>query len=346
MPVSPFIAGGQGLIELQPSNQKLVFFSEDNADNSQNITFNGSATETHPLDGVYEGITNNAFTRIDRIALDAVTAGAVNVFAEGTPAVGDIGNCSNQPTNGDSVIIGLGDQSRDIAYIFVTALGAPGAGEAHVLIGANADETADNLASAINDLTTGTSGPVDGVDWTNPSGPSEFVVADVPSGGTVVITDLIGVRRSQSWKLTTDSGWQVRPPVGGQTGFRLATVAAGETEIYDAVTLSTPLLDTDTLPGSLVFTADWVAIQGSEWTVELRSTMNGALFLVPSLEVANDPEHVLRSFPLTLGSNPLDEVINSATVSDDGKRYEFLRVKFTNASTDAQPVHAQVIWGR
>lgn len=351
--IAVFRAGASGSFSSQPDSggERLVVRSDDATDTATATAYglvsSSPANEAETLDGKVEQYTVSAFESLTRFSLSAAATGTVSVFAAGTAASGDI-TVSTQPANNDTVLVGL--NGKTTTYTFKTTM-TPSDGE--VLIGSTTAETADNLASAINDASTGTSIPVDGTDWqmggTAPAGANAYVTATSTSS-VVTLTDTVPCNRLLGWDVSqgTGSTLTIREPIGGADGTLLAVFTPGDTDIYTEVTLETEDLSTATVPGSMAFTSEWQLIDGRKWTVELRSDQNSTQFSSASLELANansgSPE-ILVTHSLTLTGNPMDMVINNDTESGNDIRCQFIRLKITNGQTTDQALHAAVVWG-
>lgn len=351
MAIAVFRAGASGSFDAQPSSSgdRLVIRSDDDTDTSQTFTAYGlvsasPSSEAESLDGQDEQYTAAAFETLSRVSLSATATGTVSAFAAGTAAVGDI-RVDSQPSDDDTVLVGLTGHTQ--TYTFKTTL-TPTANE--VLIGADTAETADNLASAINDSSTGTSTPVSGTDWAAATVANAYVSATSASS-VVTVTDLVPCNRVLGWALSqgTGSTLMIRQPAGGVDGTLLATFAAGDTDIYTEVTLETEDLSTATLPGSMAFTSEWQLIDGKYWTVELRSDQNENDFSACSLEFANSNSQsatVLFSHTITIAAaSALNRDINDETETGDDIRCQYVRLKITNGQTTDQALHAAVVWG-
>ena len=250
--------------------------------------------------------------------MSSSATGTVSFYSSGTAGIGDLA-ASQQPSNNDTVSVGL--SGNKVTYTFKTTL-TPSANE--VLIGSSLAETVDNLASAINDSSTGSSAPVDGTDWATGTVANPYVSATVAAGSdTVTITDRVPCARLLAWDCTEGANnFTIRQPLGGADGDLLGAFAPGDTDMYTAVTLDTDDLSSDTIPGSMSFTSEWVLIDGRKWTIDLRSDQNSTQFSSTSVELSNSAASgatVLTTYSVTLSGNPLVMVINSDTESGSGR---------------------------
>ena len=342
MPSSTFSAGAQGTFVSQPSSsgEVLIVRSDNSGDTTQSVTFFGDvssspSSEAETLAGQIEQATTSAFQTLTRVNMSATATGTVSAWRPGTAAIGDIRLDSN-PADDVTLTIGLGATTQ--VYRFKNTMTSAN----DVQIGGSASTTADNLKRAIND---------DGVAGTNyGSGTvaNAHVTATV-SGAVVTITDQIAVNRQLAWVLTQSSTeMTLRQPLGGVTGAKVFDIGSGDTEIFEPVLLSTADLATDTLPGSMAFTSDWVQIDGGKWTVHLESDQNSTQFSACSVELAteNTASPTIRvSHSITLTGNPLDMSVNTDTESGSDERCTFIRLKITNDQTTDQALHAVVVWG-
>lgn len=236
------------------------------------------------------GATLKAFDTLQLIDLGSDSAGAITILSnDGTAAVGDI-RFDSQPTAGETIVIGLSGSS--ITYEFVTG---PVSGDNEVLIGASTAATADNLASAINDASTGTSTPVDGTAWqmagTAPAAANNKVSATVASS-VVTITDRIKCARQLAWDVTysdAPTALTIRTPLGGADGTLLGSFSAGSQTFSTAtgIELDTEDLATNTLPDAYTGNSSSLSING-RCTIEVRNASVDAGTIALKYQVSND----------------------------------------------------------
>ena len=103
--------------------------------------------------GKVERLSSNAWNELYLTDYNGTLAGIGSVFSnDGTAATGSV-KVTSQPSDGETFIIGL--TGFLTTFTFKTSVSSGG----HVKIGSSTAETADNLASAINDAQTGSSNP-------------------------------------------------------------------------------------------------------------------------------------------------------------------------------------------
>ena len=327
MPTTTLVAGSQGTFFSQPTDTPLIARSSSAADTG-NLSFFGNVAgspdnETVALAGTTEVVTTKSFQTISRLSLASAAAGTVSVWGGGQKAQGDILVASN-PADGDQVAILNGAAGN--TYTFKNTP----AGPLDVQIGGDEATTADNLRAVID-------------------GQDQLVDASVTAGtgAVVIITDKVPIARGSAWNVNQPTGatLSIRQPVGGQTGALIAEMAPGQTQVHAQVSLNTPDLSENTLPGSFVFTSDWVGVQGAPWTIELRSTQDAGQFSSPSVEIANDQGTVLRTQVLALGSGALNALLPLNDIfPDTDYNTALMRLKITNSQAVDVPLHAAVTW--
>lgn len=235
-----FTVTGAG-ISAQPTGK--VYFRSSNAADTANLSVTGlvsavSTTETNALTGKREVKTADVFTSISAAVLSTGEAGAVSVFNLGTAADGRI-VVSTNPANNDTIQIGLVGFTQ--VYTFKTTL----TGSANeVLIGATVADTAINLNAAI--LAGGGGGTLYGTGTV-----ANAYVSSTFIGSVVTITDKIACRRLLGWTVSQTVGttFSIAAPTGGVDGTLVATLAAGVTQVFRAISFDSEGLAVATLPG-------------------------------------------------------------------------------------------------
>ena len=314
--------------------------------------YDTTSNEVLQLDGQREDVTAATFTDLRWAVMDTEAAGVVEVYSEdtGIAAVGDI-TINVVPSNNDTVTVGLiGGSGYSKTYTWKTTL-TPSDGE--ILIAGTTAECADNLASAINDASTGTSTPVDGTDWvltgTAPAAANSWVSATV-STNVVEVTDLILCRRLRAWALAQSStGLSIRQPIGGRDGTLLVdfqgTTALGggngETEAYNGtISLDSEDLATDTLPPAKTGTTDAITLGGKTCTLEfLCENVSNPIAL--KYETSNDLTNWYD------GEDTITNLDNNVTPVryTPTEHIAHIRVNITgNTNTSASAVNAKVIY--
>lgn len=343
MPFSSFTAGAQGSIIQDAIGSKLILRSTLPADNTQTATINGAVSggpdvEVVSLNGDIEVVTTKEFDSITKIALSAVTAGTINVWGEGSAARGDI-RADSLPADGNQFELGVAGDT--VVYTFRTAITDSTPNE--ILIPGTLPELADNLASAINDLSTGPSNPTEGVDWSSATVANPYFEAVKDDDAVIGISDRAAINRSRDYVVTeTLSHFSVRKPIGGATGPLLVQIVPGELGLSVALALSTSDLTETTIPGNFDFVSDKIGVDGNEWTIELRSSENATTFANAEVELSNefaDSAEILQVQPITLNGTPLKMLINGPQ-----ERLLFVRFKITNSAATDVPLHAFLVW--
>ena len=270
------------------------------------------------------------------IDLAAVSVGAVTILSnDGVAAVGDI-RIDSLPANNDTVLVGV--TGATATYTWKTTI-TPADGE--VLIGSTVAECADNLASAINDASTGTSSPAESTDY-QITNENNYVTATVTTS-TVNLTDRIKCARQLAWAVSaTGSAVTIRQPIGGADGTLLGYFPAGSQYLSTStgIALDSEDLTTDTLPQNWEGSSSALSING-RCTIDIRNEALTAGAVALKYEVSNDG-----------GTNWEDgqTAITGLTTSPDeqyitpAEHIGLLRLTITsNTSTVAKSVNVKVI---
>lgn len=350
--IQTFSYSGLDQIDRQPATtSRLYIRSSDVTDTTPTLTvYDTTSNEVLQLDGQREDVTAATFTDLRWAVMDTEAAGVVEVYSEdtGIAAVGDI-TINVVPSNNDTVTVGLiGGSGYSKTYTWKTTL-TPSDGE--ILIAGTTAECADNLASAINDASTGTSTPVDGTDWvltgTAPAAANSWVSATV-STNVVEVTDLILCRRLRAWALAQSStGLSIRQPIGGRDGTLLVdfqgTTALGggngETEAYNGtISLDSEDLATDTLPPAKTGATDAITLGGKTCTIEIQcEDVNPAIVI--KYQVSNDGTNWFD------GQTSISDADNNHQWINPSEHIQLVRLNITtNTTTSASAVNAKVIY--
>lgn len=336
MSVRAFSYTSQNLIDAQPSaTAKIYVRSSSAADTTQVATFWDSTTSrTASLVGQREAITSTTMDSLRWVNLDATAAGTVSVYSADTAiaAVGDI-RVDTQPSAADTLFVGL--SGFGTTYTFRVAPSTTN----EIKIGTDTGETADNIASAINDTSTGPSVPVDGTDWGTGTVANGYVSATV-AGTVVTITDLLACKRQVAWACTESSAnFSIRNPVGGKDGTLLTTLDPGDTEYYNGdLELDTEDLATETLPGLKTGATDSIAIGGKRPTLHIRCE-NVVTAITLKYQVSNDDA------TWDDGQTALTSADNNNLWYPVGENIQYIRLNITaNSNTAAAALSAKVIY--
>ena len=269
--------------------------------------------------------------------LGAETAlnGTVQVrLNNGTAATGSI-TVLSQPADGSTLTIGLSGFTKVFTFRTSTV-----SANGDIYSDSDLTKTASNIASAINDSSTGTptagespgSGGTYG--WYNSDGANPYLTATV-SGSTVNLSDKINGNRSLSWVVTpyTASDFAICSIRGGIDGTLIGSISAGlksaSTSTTEGITLQSEAQTAKTLPGGFTGTSIGIATRG-KFVVDIRTgTPNGAVNA--TIQVSNDNVN-FRNVPTTTITNLASDQ-DQQLVGDD-LFAEYARLNITsNAAT-------------
>ena len=247
-------------------------------------------TTTGDPSGLVEVITTASFNSITLARLwSGDAAGTFTIYSnDGTAATGVV-HFHDTISDGDTITVGITGKTQ--AVTFKTTVASPN----QVKIGATLSETADNFASYINDVSTGTSTPVDNTDW-SASAANPLLSATV-SGTDVTLTDKIKCERALAWVITPSdpTSISVYPMTGGIDGTLIgtwATPAAGDLigAASTGLGLSSPDQTTKTLPASIVGPASSVPVRGKfSLNIRLGSAPNAQV--AAKIQLSNDGDN-------------------------------------------------------
>ena len=250
----------------------------------------------------------------------------------GTAASGTI-TILSQPADGDTLVIGPTGFTKTFTFETST-INANG----HVYSESDLSKVASNLASAINDSSTGTPTAGEGsggtYGWYNTDGANPYLTATV-SGTTVTVTDKINCARSVGWTTTASDASKVSVSAirGGIDGTLIGSISAGlksaSTSATEGITLQSEAQTANTLPGGFTGTSIGIATRG-KFVVDIRTgTPNGAVNA--AIQVSNDNVN-FRNVPTTTITNLASDQ-DQQLVGDD-LFAEYARLNITsNAAT-------------
>ena len=324
-----------------------IYFRSTDADDSGNLTIYGRQTsgsttaravvQSASSAGKVERLSSTAWSHLYLADLASNLEGIGSIFSnDGTAATGSV-KVTTQPSDGETFIIGL--TGFLTTYTFKTSVGSAG----HVKIGSSLAETADNLASAINDSQTGTSNPSDNTDW-NASSAHPYLSA-TSSSGTINLTDRINCKRQLAWVITPydASDFAVCPLRGGIDGTLLVAMAAGtnsaSTSSSSGLDLdSEALTETNVISGVPTYT-DAVRVGGRfALSIKANTSPNGAITGI--VQLSNDGTNFNHD---ATGWTDLDSDHDQFILASDYFA-EYARLKFNSySSTNAIALNMKFI---
>jgi len=235
--------------------------------------------------GKVERLSSNAWNELYLTDYNGTLAGIGSVFSnDGTAATGSV-KVTSQPSDGETFIIGL--TGFLTTFTFKTSVSSGG----HVKIGSSTAETADNLASAINDAQTGSSNPSDNTDW-NVTSAHPYLTA-TSSSGTITLTDRINCKRQLAWVITPydASDYAICPIRGGIDGTLIIAMAAGtnsaSTSASSGLDLDSEALTTTNVISGVPTYTDAVRVGGRfALSIKANTSPNGAITGI--VQLSND----------------------------------------------------------
>ena len=295
MPVYPVkFSGDAAFTGTHASGFKIYARSTNAADDDGTITLYGRATSGSTADyvqlnpgtneGKIEQLSSATWSDIYLAKWDTALTGTGSIFSnDGTEATGSCKITTN-PADTETFTIGL--TGFTTVYTFKTTVSAPG----HVKIGGTTAATADNLASAINDTSTGTTSPSDGTDWNSSAAHTQ--ISATSSGGTVSVVDLIRCSRQLAWVSTPSDAadFHVSLIRGGVDGTKIVDIPAASTSASTSATSGVDLdsedLSTTNASGLLTGASDAIATRG-RFVVDIRCD-DPAASVTPKIQMSND----------------------------------------------------------
>ncbi len=326
-----------------------IYFRSDTVSDYNDVTLYGRQTSGSTAarvvlslgsvtDGKVERLSSTAWSHL--YFVDFITgnlAGIGKVFSnDGTAATGSI-KVTSQPSDGETIDIGLTGHLTQ--FTFKTSVSSAG----HVKIGSSTAETADNLASAINDSQTGTSNPVDNTDW-NVSAAHPYLSATSASG-TITLTDLINCERQLAWVITPydANDFSICPIRGGIDGTLIVAMAAGtdtaSTSSTSGLDLDSEALTTTNVISGVPTYSDAVRVGGRfALSIKANTSPNGAITGI--VQLSNDGTNFNHD---ATGWTDLDSDHDQFILASDYFA-EYARLKFNNyASTNAIALNMKFI---
>jgi len=241
-------------------------------------------------EGKIEQLSTTAWSHLYLAKWDTALTGVGSIFSnDGTATTGTI-TVLSQPADGDTLIIGLTGFTKTFTWE-TSNTDANG----KVKSVASASTCAANLASAINNSSTGSptggSGTGGSNGWYNTDGANPYLTATV-SGSTVTVTDKIACARQLAWVTTASDASKVSVSAirGGIDGTKLVDIAAASTSAstssISGVDLDSEDLATTNASGLLTGASDAMLVRG-RFVVDIRCTDPGAS-VAPKIQTSND----------------------------------------------------------
>ena len=338
--------GDQVFSATHTSGSGIYFRSSDNSDYNDLVLYgrqtSGTTAQRIVLTqsnnaGKIERLNSTSFNELYLVDYSGTLSGIGRVFSnDGTPATGSV-KITSQPSAGEDISIGL--TGALVTYTFQTSVSSGG----QVKIGSTTAETADNLASAINDTQTGSSNPTDNTDW-NVTSAHPYLSA-TSSSGTITLTDRINCNRQLAWSILPYDGndFSICPIRGGIDGTLIVAMAAGTNS---ASTSSSSGLDLDSegltvtnvISGVPTYT-DAVRVGGRfALSIKANTSPNGAITGI--VQLSNDGTNFNHD---ATGWTDLDSDHDQFILASDYFA-EYARLKFNSyASTNAIALNMKFI---
>ena len=325
-----------------------IYFRSTNASDYNNLALYGR--QTSGTTAARSVITiDSGLGKVERLSSDAwnelyltefvagTLSGIGSLFSnDGTAATGSV-KVTSQPSDGETFIIGL--TGFLTTFTFKTSVASAG----HVKIGSSLAETADNLASAINDAQTGTSNPSDNTDW-NVTSAHPYLSA-TSSSGTINLTDRINCKRQLAWVITPydASDFAVCPIRGGIDGTLIVAMAAGtnsaSTSSSSGLDLDSEALTTTNVISGVPTYSDSVRVGGRfALSIKANTSPNGAITGI--VQLSNDGTNYNHD---ATGWTDLDSDHDQFILASDYFA-EYARLKFNSySSTNAIALNMKFI---
>lgn len=307
------------------------------ADDSATATVAGLGSAGSPLSqsfallGKIEVMPASEHTKVSGVSLSAPAVGTVYLRKQGEKASGRV-FLYGQPADGNTVTIGLTGSTT--VYRFKNTLAAA----YDVKIGATVAETLQNLSYAILD-----SGGTEGVNYGSSTVANPYVDCSI-SSNVLTFTDKIGCNRLSRWACSSVGGnIALVTPSGGVDGALIATVSAGASSVYPAISLDDEGLTLASMPPSLDWYSDAVRVGGDPFSIHLA---NGAF---TGTAAPASYQYSTQSSP-TVWRNGLSSITSLPTaggsqVVSPTEVVEWVRLRINNSSnTVAISVNAKVCY--
>jgi hypothetical protein len=325
-----------------------IYFRSDNASDYNDVVLYGRQTsgstaarvllsaETSGA-GKVERLSSTAWSHLYLVDFNGTLNGIAKVFSnDGTPATGSL-KVTSQPSDGETIQIGLTGYLT--TYTFKTSVSGPG----HVKIGSSTAETADNLASAINDSQTGSSNPVDNTDWSVTS--AHNYLSATSSSGTITLTDRINCNRQLAWVITPSDAndFSICTIRGGIDGTLIVAMAAGtdtaSTSSTSGLDLDSEALTTTNVISGVPTYTDAIRVGGRfALSIKANTSPNGAITGI--VQLSNDGTNFNHD---ATGWTDLDSDHDQFILASDYFA-EYARLKFNSyASTNAIALNMKFI---
>lgn len=332
-----FAISSTNLLTAQPSSEKIIFKSTSAAD-TMNLSLTGlvaavSTTDTAALVGKREVQTADTFTSLTAANLASAAAGNVRVYGQGTAAQGSI-IVATLPANNDTLKIGI--VGLEQTYTFKSSL--TGAAN-EIKIAATINAQATNIYEAIN------AGANSGTDYGTGTVANAYVSAAAPVGASVTITDKLATSRLLGWTLSQTVGatLTLTAPIGGVNGSVLASLPTATTQLYNAFTLASEGLASNTLPALATPTTQSVRTGGRNTSLRFKcANVVSAI----ALKYQTSTDNTNWSDGLTSISSLDDNSVASPRIVVPGEgSIEYIRLVFTaNANTIDSALDARVVY--
>ena len=312
-----------------------IYFRSTDASDYNDVTLYGRQTSGSTAakavisatsgQGQVEQLSSTAWSHLYLVDYTGTLAGVGSVFSnDGTAATGSI-KVTTQPSADETIQIGL--TGFLTTYTFKSSVS--GAGQ--VKIGSSTAETADNIASAINDSQTGTSNPTDNTDWNASAAHTQLSAASASS--TVTITDRIKCARQLAWVITPyDAGdYAICSIRGGIDGTKIVDISAGNdsasTSATSGLDLDEEAITTTNVISGVPTYSDAVRTGGRfAVSIKANTSPNGAITGIDQL--SNDGTNFNHD---ATGWTDLDSDHDQFILADDYFS-EYARLKFNSYS--------------
>lgn len=312
----------------------VVLYGRKTSDSNADHSYLNIATG----EGKIEQLSSTGWSNLYLARWNTALNGTGSIFSNnGTPASGSIKITTN-PSNGDTIAIGL--QGFTQTFTFKSTLSSNN----DVLIGTTTAQTADNLASCINDSSTGSSNPVEDYQYKAAS-PNAYLSATAPDGASQInLTDRINCKRQLAWAITPsdESDFHICEIRGGIDGTKIADISAGDqsasTNLGSGINLDSEDLSTTNVSGYLDIPTDSVATRG-RFVVDIKCQDPGSSIL-SVIQLSNDGTN-WKNATSTITDLNTDQ---DQRISGDDLFSEFARLNFTYfTSTAAKALNIKII---
>lgn len=339
MPVNTVkLTGDQVFSGTHTSGQK-IYVRSTNVGDDGNILIYGRKTSNSNADADQLTVASNqgkiehlSSTELDNLYLVKYTTaltGTASVFSnDGTAATGSV-KILSQPYDGETFIIGLSGFTK--TFTFRNTVSSDG----DVKTVTDLPTVAANLASAINDLATGshsTGGESSGGAWMNSDGSNPYFTATV-SGTDITLTDKIKCNRTLDYVVTPydTNKISVCPIRGGIDGTKIVDISSSNTSASETVSsginLDSEDLSTTNVSSYLSNTAfDSVATRG-RFVVDILCQDPGAS-VTPIIQISNDNIN-WKNATSTITDLNTDQ---NQQINGNDLFAEYARIKFTTWS--------------